>query len=189
MEITKRKEITNNLIDTFKQAGIVSLSLREKGLIKKIKDDNTPVSNGDIEVNNILIKKILSLTPEIPIISEETVDLKVKNTAKIFWLIDPIDGTREYIAGKDEYTLNAALVINKKPVLGVIYAPAKKRLFFSYGKNLAFEISNGKTKKLSGKKVKNKEIVGLEHSGKLSNEVLNIYKKIKSLKLLKCLVH
>ena len=64
------------------------------------------------------------MTPNIPIVSEETVDLK-KNNSKIFWLIDPIDGTKEYIAGKDEYTLNAALVINTVPVIGLVGVPKK----------------------------------------------------------------
>ena len=55
--------------------------------------------------------------------------MNIKNTAKIFWLIDPIDGTKEYIAGKDEYTLNAALVINTIPVLGVVGVPKRKGFF------------------------------------------------------------
>ena len=58
---------------------------------------------------------------------------------KNFWLIDPIDGTYDYIHNKDEFTINAALIINKKPELGIIYAPAKKRLFYSYGKKYSFE--------------------------------------------------
>ena len=106
------KKIIEDLIDTFFYAGNVALELRSKGLIKEIKPDGTPVSNGDLEVNKIITKKINELTPEIPIISEETSDNKEKNNLQNFWLIDPIDGTREYIAGKDEYTLNAALVIN-----------------------------------------------------------------------------
>ena len=90
--------------------------------------------------------KIKELTPNIPIISEETVDLKIKNTSKIFWLIDPIDGTKEYIAGKDEYTINAALVINKVPVLGLVGAPKKNRLFFSYSPGESYLIEKNKTK-------------------------------------------
>ena len=88
------------------------------------------MSNGDLKVNEIISKKISELTPNIPIISEETVDLKVKNKSKIFWLVDPIDGTKEYIAGKDEYTLNAALVINSVPVVGLVGVPKKNKLFF-----------------------------------------------------------
>ena len=64
------KKIVEDLIDTFLKAGELSLSLREKGLTKEIKSDNTPVSNGDIEVNKFITKKILEITPDIPIISD-----------------------------------------------------------------------------------------------------------------------
>ena len=57
-------------------------------------------------------------------------NLSVKNRAKIFWLIDPIDGTKEYIVGKDEYTLNAALVVDKKPIIGLVGVPKKKQLYY-----------------------------------------------------------
>ena len=63
------KNIVESLIDTFLYAGKVSLDLREKGLIKKIKSDNTPVSNGDLEVNKIITNKIKEVTPKIPIVS------------------------------------------------------------------------------------------------------------------------
>ena len=66
------KAVIENLIDTFLYAGKVSIELRKKGLIKEIKEDNTPVSNGDLEVNRILTEKINDLTPQIPIVSEET---------------------------------------------------------------------------------------------------------------------
>ena len=72
-----------------------------------------------------------------------------------------IDGTREYIKKKDEYTLNAALIIDLKPALGVVYAPAKNRLFFSYGKGLAFEIYDGEKKDLNCRKINNNEIIGI----------------------------
>ena len=120
------KKITENLIDTFNVAGQDSIDLYKKGLNIEIKEDKSPVSNGDLRVNDLITNKIKKLTPNIPIISEETVDLKIKNTASVFWLIDPIDGTKEYIAGRDEYTLNAALVINTVPVIGVVGVPKKK---------------------------------------------------------------
>ena len=123
------KKITEDLIETFNIAGKKSIELFEKGLKIEIKKDNSPVSNGDLIVNDLLSKKIQKLTPNIPIISEETVDIKKKNTLKIFWLIDPIDGTKEYIAGKDEYTLNASLVVNRVPIIGLVGVPRKNRLF------------------------------------------------------------
>ena len=70
------KKIVESLIKTFLNAGKISLELRKKGLTKSIKSDNTPVSNGDLEVNEIITKKITELTPTIPIISEETSDNK-----------------------------------------------------------------------------------------------------------------
>jgi len=124
------KKIIDELFNTFLYAGKVSIELREKGLKKEIKDDNTPVTNGDIEVNNILTNKISQITPEILIVSEESSKNKLNENLKNFWLIDPIDGTYDYVNNKDEFTLNAALIIDKKPKLGMIYAPAKKRLFY-----------------------------------------------------------
>ena len=129
MKINELKSISESLIDTFYIAGKESVDLYAKGLKIEIKEDDSPVSNGDLRVNELITNKIKELTPNIPIVSEETVDLNVKNTAKIFWLIDPIDGTKEYIAGKDEYTLNAALVINTVPVLGLVGVPKKIDFF------------------------------------------------------------
>ena len=99
MNRNELKKIAEDLIDTFNIAGQDSIDLYKQGLKIEIKEDKSPVSNGDLKVNDLITNKIMKLTPNIPIISEETVDLKIKNTAKIFWLIDPIDGTKEYIAG------------------------------------------------------------------------------------------
>ena len=171
------KEITFSLLDTFKDAGNIALELREKGLKKEIKSDNTPVTNGDIEVNNILTKKISALTPQIPIISEETSANKKNKNLKIFWLIDPIDGTRNYINNKDEFTINAALIINKKPALGVINAPDKKRLFYSYGPKNSYEIVNDKEIKLIDKKKNRNFISALSYSNELNPDIAKLHKK------------
>ena len=125
------KKTVEELIDTFLYAGKVSLDLRDKGLIKKIKTDNTPVSNGDLEVNKIITQKLKEITPHLPIISEETSDNKLLNDLKDFWLVDPIDGTHDYINNLEEFTINAGLIINKNPAAGLIYAPSKKRMFYS----------------------------------------------------------
>jgi len=173
------KNTTEDFIEVFLKAGKIAKEISQRGAKVTIKADKSPVTDGDLAVDELLRNKIKILTPYIPIISEETVDLNVRNKDKTFWLIDPIDGTREYIKKKDEYTLNAALIIDLSPAIGIVYAPAKNRLFFSYGKDLAFEINNGKTVKLNCKKKNISEIIGLENSGDTPNEVLNIYKKYK----------
>ena len=172
------KKIAEDLIDSFKHAGEIAKNISKKGVKITIKPDGSPVTNGDIEVDKILKDKIRVLTPNIPIISEETVNLDIENEYKTFWLIDPIDGTKDYIKNKDEYTLNAALIIKQEPVIGMVYAPKKDRLFYSYGKGFAYEISNKKKKILNCSK-KSIGILGLANSDLLSEEILEIYKKNK----------
>jgi 3'(2'), 5'-bisphosphate nucleotidase len=172
------KRIAENLVDTFKNAGNESIDLYKKGLKIKIKEDKSPVSNGDLIANELITKRIKKLTPNIPIISEETVDLNIKNTAKVFWLIDPIDGTKEYIAGRDEYTLNAALIVNTVPVLGVVGVPKKNRLFYSYAPGESYLIESGETKKINCQKKQPKgKIVALSSAIKPSDIILNKLKE------------
>ena len=173
------KEIVESLIDTFLDAGKISLELRKKGLIKKIKSDNTPVSNGDLEVNRIITQKISILNPSIPIISEETSENRFNNDLNNFWLIDPIDGTYDYINDLDQFTINAGLILDKKPAAGLIYAPAKNRMFYSYGNNSSFELIDGKQVKLGQSNNFNKdEIKFVSYSNKLKPEIETIHKKL-----------
>jgi 3'(2'), 5'-bisphosphate nucleotidase len=179
MNLTETKKITLSLIETFIEAGNISLKLREAGLKKEIKSDNTPVTNGDLEVNKILTKKIKEITPNISIISEENSAHKNDKNLNNFWLIDPIDGTRDYINNKDEFTLNAALIINKKPVIGIITAPAKKRIFYSYGMTHSYELIDNKEVKLIDKIKDTNEIKAVSYSNELRSEIKEIYKKNK----------
>ena len=174
------KNLAESLINTFNKAGDTSIQLFNEGLKIKIKEDGSPVSNADLKVNDLITKKISEITPNIPIISEETVDLNVKNKEKIFWLIDPIDGTKEYIAGKDEFTLNAALVINKVPTVGLVGVPKKKQLFYSFGAGESYLIENNRTEKINcSKNTPRDKIVALSSSLKPSDIILNKLKEYK----------
>ena len=173
------KEIVKNLVDTFFSAGEICINLRKDGLTKKIKLDNTPVSNGDLEVNKIIIKKLQELTPSIPIISEETSDNKTTKNLKDFWLVDPIDGTYDYINNLDEFTINAGLILNQKPAAGLIYAPSKKRMFYSYGEGQAYELTKGKEIKLDGARNYDKDkIKFVSYSDKIKPEIQKIFDKL-----------
>ena len=173
------QEIVENLLDTFLYAGKVSLELRDQGLTKEIKSDNTPVSNGDMEVNKIITNKIKELTPLIPIISEETSDNKSIKNLNDFWLIDPIDGTYDYINNLDEFTINAGLIVNKKPAAGLIYAPGKKRMFYSYGNSFAFELIDGKPIELGNSENFDKnKIKFVSYSNKIKPEIEKIHKSL-----------
>ncbi len=178
MEIKKIEEAIRSLTEVFFYAGKLSIDLRKKGLTEHIKKDNTPVTNGDIEVNNIILKNIKIITPKIPIISEETIDNKNKKL-DTFWLVDPIDGTYDYINNRDEFTLNAGLIINKKVIAGIIYAPAKNRMFYSYGNNVSFEYKNNEEKVLNNKDTNFNYIKAVSYSNKLKPEIEEMHKKYK----------
>ena len=170
------KDVVINLIDTFLYAGKISLELREIGLTKEIKSDNTPVSNGDLEVNKIVTQKLLELTPNIPIVSEETSHNKSSSNLENFWLVDPIDGTYDYINDLEEFTINAGLILNRKPVAGLINAPAKNRMFYTFGKNDAYELTNGKAVKLDcSKKSKQEFVKVVSYSNNIKPEIEKIH--------------
>ena len=179
MNIEETKKITHSLIDTFNKASQVALDLREAGLKKEIKSDNTPVSNGDIEVNKILTNKIKEITPNISIVSEESSNHKMDVNLNNFWLIDPIDGTRDYINNRDEFTLNAALILDKKPVIGIITAPAKKRVFYSYGLSHSYELIDNQEISLMNKKKNFEGYTAVSYSSELKPEISKIHKKYK----------
>ena len=177
MQINKVEDAIRNLIGVFFDAGKLSLKLRREGLIEHIKKDKTPVTNGDIEVNNIILSSLKKITPDIPIVSEETAENKNLNL-ETFWLVDPIDGTYDYIQNRDEFTLNAGLIINKEAVAGIIYAPAKDRMFYSYGNKLSYELKNGKEEIINNKEIDKNYIKAVSYSNNLKAEIIDIHKKL-----------
>ena len=180
MNIENRKKIIEKLKITFLKAGELSLLLRKQGLTEEIKSDGTPVTNGDLEVNKIITNNIKELTSEFPIVSEESSSNKLNKSLNNYWLIDPIDGTHDYINNREEFTLNASLIINNIPEIGIIYAPAKRRLFYTYEKNFSFESSNNQEKKLNCKKVtKEDEVKAVSYSDKLKPIIEDFHKKFK----------
>ncbi|MEZ5814789.1 MAG: 3'(2'),5'-bisphosphate nucleotidase CysQ [Alphaproteobacteria bacterium] len=105
-----------------------------------IKYDDSPVTLADRETEAFIQAALEQLTPAVPFVGEEAAALgRVKAVActEYFWLVDPIDGTKDFINGSDEFTVNIALVKQGVPVLGVIYAPAKGELFAAHGPRTA----------------------------------------------------
>ena len=173
MKNEQLKIIVESLIDIIEKAGKKTIELYSSGLKIIKKPDDSPVTNGDLEVDKMLKEKIKELTPDIPIISEESVNLKIRNTLKTYWLLDPIDGTKEYISGKDVYTLNAGLIIDCLPSLGIIGVPKKNRIFYSYGKGNSYLIEkNNKIKLDCEKKTKKNKIFALTNRTKPSGDIL-----------------
>jgi myo-inositol-1(or 4)-monophosphatase len=94
-------------------------------------DDNSPVSEGDIAVNNLLRIRLNALAPEAGWLSEETDDDLAGRAMSRAWIVDPIDGTRAYITGRPDWTISVALVEDGRPVLAALYAPVSDEMFLA----------------------------------------------------------
>ena len=97
------------------------------------KEDNTPVTNADLFVSQFLIEKLSSLSPHLPVLSEEScnIPLATRETWSSYWLVDPLDGTRQFINKTGQFSVLISLVHNNIPVLGVIYSPILGRTFYA----------------------------------------------------------
>lgn len=110
------------------------------------KTDNSPVTIADLAANEIIINQLQQLTPDIPILSEESphTDWQQRQHWQSFWLVDPLDGTKEFINKNGEFTVNIALIENGKPVLAVVYAPALNKVWLGDGKTAWLVTKAGK---------------------------------------------
>lgn len=136
------------LIEITKQADKIALSHRENIIVNK-KPDGSPVSNGDIEISNFINKSLSSKYPNIKILCEENVlSYEERKNEEYMWIIDPIDGTQDYIKGLREWTINIALVKNGEVIAGVVSAPLYDSIYYALKDEGAFVIQDGEKKKI-----------------------------------------
>jgi 3'(2'), 5'-bisphosphate nucleotidase len=104
------------------------------------KDDNSPLTLADLESQRVIIEGLKRLTPEIPILSEESAAAPwaERQTWRELWVVDPLDGTREFVKRNGEFTINIALVLQHEPVLGVVCAPAQNVTYWGIAGDGAF---------------------------------------------------
>jgi 3'(2'), 5'-bisphosphate nucleotidase len=107
------------------------------------KHDNSPLTKADMAAHHIIESGLSELTPQLPVLSEESaaIPYSTRSTWRRYWLVDPLDGTREFIKRNGEFTVNIALIDAGQPVLGVVYAPDKQLLYFASRGNGAFKQS------------------------------------------------
>jgi myo-inositol-1(or 4)-monophosphatase len=119
------------LKETVRQAGRLALSLFRTDLKNWTKGTSSPVSEADIAVNDLLESKLRSATPDYGWLSEESADDEARLGKPLVWIVDPIDGTRAYLAGREDWCVSAALVGEASPVLAAVFAPASDEFFFA----------------------------------------------------------
>ena len=124
-------EFSDPLIAAARLAGNAILAVRAKGLDVRRKVDGSPVTEADETAERIILAVLGEIAPAIPVVAEESVarDGAPEVGATSFWLVDPLDGTKEFIAGRDEFTVNIALIEDGSPIMGVVYLPALGELY------------------------------------------------------------
>lgn len=136
----------NKLNDIAREAGRGIMDIYESDTIEvEYKDDKSPLTQADLASHTIIKDHLTALYPEIPIISEEgkNIPYEQRKEWNRFWLVDPLDGTKEFVKRNGEFTVNIALVENNRPILGVIFAPALDVLYFADKVGGAFKQMKG----------------------------------------------
>jgi myo-inositol-1(or 4)-monophosphatase len=119
------------LTETVREAGALGLSLFRTELKSWTKGASSPVSEADIRVNDLIESRLRSATPDHGWLSEESADDDARLGKRLVWIVDPIDGTRGYLAGREDWCVSVALVADAQPVLAAVFAPASDEFFFA----------------------------------------------------------
>jgi 3'(2'), 5'-bisphosphate nucleotidase len=139
--------LTQALIPIVSRASAAIMQVYGGGFTVQHKDDNSPLTLADLESQRVIIEGLKLITPEVPILSEEsaTAPWELRKTWRELWVVDPLDGTREFVKRNGEFTVNIALVVEHEPLLGVIAAPAQGVIFWGAAGLGAFSLTHGGT--------------------------------------------
>ena len=145
-------QVLKHLVEISILAGEEILDVYNQSFEITLKDDLSPLTDADRRSNDIITDKLSCFYPDIPILSEEGKDVKYPDRKNwdIFWLIDPLDGTKEFIKRNGEFTVNIALINMGNPIAGIVYAPTTKTFWYGAEGIGSFKmLENEKPKKIS----------------------------------------
>jgi 3'(2'), 5'-bisphosphate nucleotidase len=140
--------LTEALMPIVEQASAAIMRIYDGEFAVERKDDNSPLTLADLESQRVIIDGLKRLTPEIPILSEESAAASwaERRTWHELWVVDPLDGTREFVKRNGEFTINIALVVQHEPVLGVVSAPAQRLTYWGAANAGAFKRAKAETR-------------------------------------------
>ena len=148
-------------VEISREAGRKILEIYESGYEVQEKEDKSPLTDADLAAHNVIVERLTKLTPDIPILSEESAKLpfETRQQWKTYWLVDPLDGTREFIKRNGEFTVNIALINDHKSIIGVVHVPVLDIDYFAWDKGGCYKAESNKpatpikVKKLDGNKL------------------------------------
>ncbi len=128
------------LCQATRAAGDAIMKIYESDFEVRTKDDESPVTAADEAGEKIILEHLARLTPDTPVVAEESVSAgRIPDiSGGRYWLVDPLDGTKEFVSRNGEFTVNIGLIEDRRPVMGVVFAPARERLFYAAGPGRAF---------------------------------------------------
>lgn len=138
------RSVLPDVIELTRLAGKIILEIYETDFQIQNKKDNTPVTNADLAANQLIVETLAQLTPDIPVLSEESdeIPFTLRSSWETYWLVDPLDGTRAFIEKSGEFSVNIALIYRHQPVIGVIYSPVKKCGYYACKGNGAYYLND-----------------------------------------------
>lgn len=126
------KTLLNEIVDIARRAGVAIMEIYQQDFGVDYKEDQSPLTQADLAAHHMISAGLATVSPDIPVLSEEDVaSFKGANADGYYWLVDPLDGTKEFIKKNGEFTVNIALIKDGNPVLGVVYAPALDWMYFA----------------------------------------------------------
>ncbi len=147
------QDLAFELIKIAEKAGAEIINIYKNGIDQEVeyKSDQSPLTIADRNANSIISEGLRKLDAQFPIISEEmeNVDYEIRKNYDYYWLVDPLDGTKEFIKRNGEFTVNIALIHEGKTILGVVFAPYINEMFWAAEGKGAYLIKNGESQKLS----------------------------------------
>ncbi len=148
------KNIVDQIIDLSVSAGNRIMEIYNSDFSVEDKQDKSPLTAADMASHQTIVEGLAGLTGEIPILSEESskIDWAERKNWQTYWLVDPLDGTKEFIKKNGEFTVNIALIHDQRPVLGVVYVPATETVYFATEGLGAFKKENNNQTAISTRK-------------------------------------
>ncbi len=175
------EEVISKLINISKKAGEAILEVYNSEIDVQYKQDKSPVTEADRRSHDIIFEELKSIYRDIPILSEEGRDIpyQERKNWEYFWLVDPLDGTKEFIGKRGEFTVNIALINKDRPVFGIVYAPAIDQLYYGGREFGSYKVENGRKEKLEKRPVKKEEITVVASRSHMNKETEDFIESLK----------
>lgn len=182
MKESKVFELIDEVCDITVKAGNVIMKYYNESVDVEFKDDRSPLTIADRAAHDTIVKAIEVLTPDIPVLSEESSRQEIQHRKdwEMFWLVDPLDGTKEFIKKTGEFTVNIALINKGKSLMGVVYVPAQGILYYASPEKGSFKknLNSGSIHSIKSRKAKPNELVVVASRDHAGPEIIKMIERL-----------